>query len=394
MRRTSITYRCLLPVFTGCLLSSCIEPFEVTFRDFESALVIDATLTNELKQQKILISRTYRFEDEGAAGVSGATVQVVSEDGSRYDFTETDSGTYVSSEVFAAQTNVGYTLLVGTKDGQEYTSDIARTSGTSKIDSLYAQRVSNDFGEEGMGMFLNASNLDSDTNFYRYEYEETYKIIAPEWNPVELDVDEEIDPPGIFFTTRSLGERVCYGSNSSNKIILASTENLNEGRISNFMVHFVDRNNYILSHRYSILVRQYSQSTRAHDFYETLNNFSNSESLFSETQPGFLEGNISPIGNQDEKVLGYFNVVNVDEKRIFFNYEDFFPGERLPPYVDPCREGAPGIGLIDLVRWDLVKYVRDNEGEFPGAGPYVTVPEVCGDCTVLGSSEIPEFWID
>ena len=59
------------------------------------------------------------------------------------------------------------------------------------------------------------------------------------------------------------------------------------------MVRFINRNNYIISHRYSILVRQFVQSNEAFTFYETLNDLSRNESLFSETQPGFLAGNVS-----------------------------------------------------------------------------------------------------
>ena len=137
-------------------------------------------------------------------------------------------------------------------------------------------------------------------------------------------------------------------------------------------------------------------SQTAYRFYETLKNFATSESLFSETQPGYLIGNIISQKDRNEKVLGYFDVASVDEKRIFFNYVDFFPGESLPPYVSPCEIIAPLRGfLIDQVRYNLVKYVKDYDGEnLYRPGPYIVVDRVCGDCTVLGPSEAPEFWID
>jgi hypothetical protein len=174
------------------------------------------------------------------------------------------------------------------------------------------------------------------------------------------------------------------------------------------MVRFINRDNYIITHRYSILVRQLVQSPEAYTFFETLNDFSGSESLFSETQPGFLQGNVYSSDNPDEKVLGYFDVASVSQQRIFFDYEDFFPGEPLPPYVDNCTPFAPNIFgvtsgpvpeefipcvLKPMVELGLVSYLRDNKDEIEG-GPYIVVPRVCGDCTELGSNQIPEFWTE
>ena len=143
------------------------------------------------------------------------------------------------------------------------------------------------------------------------------------------------------------------------------------------------------------------QSNEAYAFFETLRDFSGSESLFSETQPGFLAGNISSLDNESEKVLGYFDVASVTEQRIFFNYSDFFPNEELPPYINPCRESAPVLinqggecVLSKIVDNNQVRYVDVNSRPEVGPGPFIVVTRVCGDCTVLGGLEIPDFWIE
>ncbi len=372
----------------------CIEEFNAEFADFESTLVIEATITDEYKPQEVLLSRTYRIQDEDIQMEAGAVVSVVSSDGQEFLFQEQDQGKYVSNTSFAALPQLTYQLAVETQDGKSYSSTAMGLPEVARLDSVYAKRFTNDLGENGMGIFVDASVPSGTTSaFYRYEYEETYKIVAPFWDPVELEV-VETPSPHIVKVPRSLDERVCYASFDSNRIILADTEDLDGDSAENILVRFIPSNDYIISHRYSILVRQYSLSTQAHAFFETLNEFSTNESVFSETQPGFLQGNVS--GNTDnEKVLGYFDVVNVDEKRIFFNYSDFYPMEDLPPYVDPCQFNTPTIGLIDLVRWDWVKYIDDNYiGSGLGSGPYITVPQVCGDCTALGTSEVPDFWIE
>ncbi|WP_298790034.1 DUF4249 domain-containing protein [uncultured Allomuricauda sp.] len=388
-------YRCELALLAFLPFTGCIEPFETEFIEFEDAFVVDATITDEMKQQEINLTRTYRFQDDGPSGESDALISVVDGQGNSYAFQETDSGNYRSNVAFAATPDTDYQLLITSASGKRYSSSLMRLPSTNQIDSIYAQRITNDFGEDGMGIFVNTSNSSETTNFYRFEYEETYKVIAPRWIPKELEV-VETTPPSVIIVPRSLEERVCYPSRMSNGLILTDTEDFESGRVSNFMVRFIDSDNYILSHRYSILVKQYTHTLEAYTFLETLNEFSTSESVFSETQPGFLEGNISSLEDSNEKVLGFFNVSAVDEKRIFFNYEDFFPGAALPPYINPCVESAPFNGLFDLIRWDLIKYIKDNEGEFTSdnSGPYVTVPQVCGDCTILGPSEVPDFWTE
>ncbi|MGX1929972.1 DUF4249 domain-containing protein [Flagellimonas sp. 2504JD4-2] len=394
MRNGFEKYGKLLILFAAWPLTSCIEPFDTEFIDFEDAFVVNATITDEMKQQEIKLTRTFRFQDDGPSGESGASISVSDSNGNTYAFVETGSGNYRSNVAFATVPDTDYQLLITSATGRRYSSSLMRLPSANDIDSLYAQRITNDLGEDGMGIFVNTSNPSETNNFYSYEYEETYKVIAPRWIPEELEVVETTEPPSVIIVPRSLDERVCYPTNISNNFILTDTEDLEMGRISNFMIRFIASNDFILSYRYTILVRQFAHSPEAFNFLETLNEFSSNESLFSETQPGFLEGNIASVDNPDEKVLGYFNVSAVDERRIFFNYEDFYPGEALPPYVNPCRENAPIIGLLDLIRWDLIKYIEDNNGEIQPGGPYITVPQVCGDCTILGPSEIPEFWTE
>lgn len=372
----------------------CIEEFNAEFTDFESVLVIEATITDEIEPQEIVLSRTYEFQQEEIVRESDARVTVLSSDGTEFLFQEQEKGKYVSNISFAALPDLTYQLSVETQDGKSYNSATMNLPKTAELESVYAKRFTNDFGENGMGIFVDTSISGSTSGFYRYEYEETYKIIAPFWDPVELEVVEST-PPNIIKVPRSLDERICYTTFDSNRIILADTKDLDGNVAQNVLIRFIPSDDYIISHRYSILVRQYSMSARAHEFFETLNEFSTNESLFSETQPGFLEGNVFSVNSSNEKVLGYFDVVNVDEKRIFFNYSDFYPNEDLPPYVDPCQLNTPTIGLIDLVRWDWVKYVDDNYIDSGlGSGPYITVPQVCGDCTALGTSEVPDFWIE
>lgn len=389
-------------VLVAMCIYGCIEPFETTFEDFESAIVVEATITNKMERQRVFLTRTYEFEDDGPSAETNANIKVSAGE-NIYMFQESSPGVYVSQQEFAAQANITYQLLVETQDGRSYSSGERTLTQATQIDEVRATRITNNLGEEGIGIFVDSFDPAGSSVNYRYQYEETFKIIAPNWIPLDL---EKVPPEeatricDVRIVPDSYSGETCFRTDFSNAIIQTNTGDLEEDRVSNFMVRFVNRNNYIISHRYSILVRQFVQSNAAYNYYETLNEFSGNDSFFSQTQPGFLEGNVSSDTNRDEKVLGYFDVASVTEQRIFFDYEDLFPGENLPPYLEPCVFNSPPLSrgsppvcvLSSMVENNLVRYVDNNESPGEMEGPYKVVPRVCGDCTEIGNVNPPEFW--
>ncbi|PWL38745.1 DUF4249 domain-containing protein [Flagellimonas aquimarina] len=371
---------------------SCIEPFEAKFEDFESIVIVEATITDKLGQQRIFLTRTFEFDDDGPFPESNATVRVEG-GGNVFTFQESTPGVYLSTQAFVAEPNIEYQLLIETQNGRSYSSEQMTLTQNTQIDALQAERITNDLGEDGVAILVDSFDATGNSLNYLYQYEETYKIIAPDWAPLDYVIQNQDGIEILELLPRSLDEQTCYRTVASNSIILTNTSNLSEDRVSNYMVRFIGSNNYILSHRYSILLKQFVLSNAAYTFYERLNLFSENESLFSENQPGFLEGNISSEDSR-EKVLGFFSVSSVSEERIFFDYEDFFPDERLPEYVDPCNPSGINAGLLEQVRANVVKYFGIIEDNVTGEVKNAVVPRVCGDCTVLGSSEIPEFWIE
>ena len=390
-----ITAFCLVSLF------GCVEEFEPETITFESALVVEATITDELKTQEVKLSRTFEFEAEGPEAERNANVRVRDDQGNSFTFNEVSPGIYQSATEFNAMSGRSYSIQITTNNGRSYSSEPTQLPVSTQLDSLYAERIVNSDGQDGVGIFVDSFDPTGDSQNYRYTYEETYRIIAPRWNPFALEPDQEDERScAVFIVPRVLDEQVCYATDLSNDIIQIETNGFDQDRVSRFMVRFLSNQNYIISHRYTIKVRQLIQSDASFTFYQTLNEFSGTESLFSSTQPGFLNGNITSDDNEEEKVLGYFEVATVDEKRIFFNYEDFYPGEPLPPYVNACLESAPvianesGCVLRPIVEANLIRFASENSNAPSNEGPYRVVPRVCGDCTELGGTEVPEFWVE
>ncbi len=371
----------------------CVEPFELETEVFESALVIEATITNELKHQQVKLSRTYRLEEDVSPKESNARVTVIDDAQNEFLFEETNPGIYTSLSPFQALPQRIYSLHIETEDGRTYSSQPAALVTGGKITDLYATRTQNSRGEDGIALLVNSVNESGSEDYYRYEYEETFEIFAP----IKKGFDLILEDNELVLVEKTKEEYRCFKTFESQEVVLANTTSLTEDRLEGFLVRFIQQGNPIISHRYSALVRQYAVSQEVYIFYETLKELSQSESLFSQTQPGFLNGNIFSEENpEEEKVLGYFSVSQVTEKRVFFSFEDFFSeDEDRPSYISdlcPVSEPLPQEPkLKEMIRSGNAKfYERVPVGFIPPF--YRVVRAECVDCTLTGTNKVPEFW--
>lgn len=412
----------------GCVNE--IEP-ELIQSVSEGSLVVDARITDEEKRHTIFLSRTFDFENPQPVFESGAKVQVVDESGIVIDFPEISPGNYCTKNPIALVSGKFYVLEIVTSDGVRYTSD--KSYLPKKVDTMniWAEQKVNDNNESGIAILVNTDAGEETLHYFRYEYEETYQVIPPDFNPFEWDeVDydyfcEDDDAWEVTITRRSEPADVCFATNKSNALILASTPSLNSKGLERFPVRFLRSDNYAISHRYSILVKQYHHDVNAASFYSSLDDFSSSENIFSNVQPGKLEGNITVQNSDRAVVFGYFELSSYSEKRMFFNYEDFYPNQPLPPYIISCDfvgepalyprgfhvteidgklviDGTSSSPLMDAILAGTIGFIGENEdyltgdenGILIGRAPYYVKPIGCVDCRVYGENRVPEFWIE
>ncbi len=390
--------------FLLLFLLGCIKPYEGKVGDFDDVLVVNAKITNELKNQEVFLSRSYRFEDTGAGPEQNASVQVLA-NGNPYPFEEFEPGKYRSVAPFAAESNIDYELEITTENNGSYRSDAMQLPPIASIGTVSAERFINNKGVEGIGIFVDSDDPTGQAKYYYFDYLETYKIIAPYWSPYDAVVLFEGETMfALNVIQREREEHTCYGTDTAKSIVLQSTLGLSEDRIGHLNVRFLDRDDYKLTYRYSILVRQYVQNPETFSYYETLKGLTDpSQNIFSEDQPGFLAGNVVSLEDPNENVAGFFEVSSVSEKRIFFNWEDFFPGEEKPPYYLTCQQVAPNTegtlgnrALLNAIYEDRLRFYDYNRNPSapPLDGPFLMVRPECGDCTVLGSNKVPDFWTD
>ena len=388
------TDRFLILMILGILGQSCTEPFPIKTRNFESILVVQATLTDENIQHQVLLSRSYELEGGGPKFESNAQVTVRDDAQNTYNFQESLPGTYISTQAFAAQPGRTYRLFVNTADGHSYSSTGEQLPQSVPIDTLYAEKKTNVDNVEGVGFFVDSQDPTGKSKYYRYTYEETYKVIAPYWTSQELIIVSD-NPPELELVRRETEARNCYKTQVSTNIVLANTSGYAQNRIVHFPVRFIPSDDYMLRNRYSILVKQYTQSVEAHNYLKTLAEFSGSESPFTENQPGFIDGNITSDQDMNEKVIGFFEISSLSTKRAFINFRDIFKEERYPNYPFGCQIDT----LPSMERPSIYEAVKYDNWLYAGSLPpprngYLMVYKPCGDCTFWADNQKPDFWID
>lgn len=379
------------------LVHSCVEPYEFKSEVFDSALVVEGTITNEEKNQEIMISRTYRLEEEGPVPLRNADVWVEDDTGRIYNFEERSPGKYFSVAPFKAEEGRSYKLEFSTESGENYISDPAQFSGNTIIEDVYAQPGGNIEGEPGVEILVNSRGNPGSSGYYRYEYEETYKIVSPYFKSEDIILNDE---GNVELVPKSREEYTCYKTDPSRNIVVSNTNDLNQDNVQGELLRFLRRDNPVFAHRYSILVKQYGISREAYSFYQSLKDLSESESLFSQIQPGYLAGNIHSHDKPDENVLGFFSVSSVTEKRAYFNYTDFYslndgPRPTFSPY---CPQEFPRTfgSLVEKINSPALRFFEDKGVSPPSNEPtrYVFVRAECVDCNLVGSNIVPEFWED
>ena len=416
----------LLLLIGSIFTFSCAEPYALQTDTYESALVIEATLTDELKFQEIKLSRTYKLEEDGPDPETNAIVYVTDSNGNQYDFIR-NGDTYISQQEFKALPNVNYRLHVVTSDGKTYTSSNEKINSLTSIDELIAEVGLNQSGETGVKIIAKSTKTSQNTEYYRYKYEETNKIIAPQWID-KRGVAVFVDPPPANYTDSTgyvymepwpYEAKTCYATENSKEIAISNTS-LNSDNTSLDLVRFLNKTDYKIANRYSINVSMYNESLAAYNFYDALKKASTSGSLLSQYQPGFYGGNIKNANSPNEKIIGFFDVVHVSRKRIFFNFEELFPNQQKPdyPYYCPeitpfneadfkhlycyCYRGNPNANTnpcpIDppCARDYILGSIRDRVKAVYSIRPDVAylVNIQCGDCTSFSSNVRPSFWID
>lgn len=371
------------------LLGGCIYEYNPNIEGSSNALVINGKVTDQEGYQYIEISRSIGPNDPLVERpVSNYTVEIQDDEGNGFPGAEMEPGLYgcwMDQEYLAPGKR--YRLIVTSNKGNLYVSDFDELLPCPDIDSITfefqeKQTETPDLTYRGLQFFVNTDCSGEYAKNFRWEMEETWEYHAEYEILAYYDGRIHESLPGLA----TYDYFYCWQSGKVHSIYTYSTQNLTSGQIRNYPLHFVSNQSERLRIKYSTLVKQFSLSREAYQFWNIIDQQSKQSGELYETQPAQIHGNIHPQDEDGEEVVGLFYATSVKEKRIF---------------VQPAMATwKPDCDLYGLSRSELMELLATyTQYQYPvylyvlDMGVYDFADQECFDCRRRGgTTEPPDFW--
>lgn len=400
-----------ITVFIIITLCTCIDPYSPQLKGYNSLLVVEGLITNENASYEVKLSKTKQTQNLVPEKVSDAVVTITDETGINIMLMNLGNGLYkTDSTVFTGVIGRTYTLHILTHDGKEYESAPSAMLPVSEIDSLYYGKdvgFSNNQSEthQGISIYLDSKEGDAINNYFRWEYEETWKFRLPSIKRANYINDTTIIPIIDI-------KEFCWKQKKSTEILVQSNSQQQEGHIIKVPITFIasdlsDR----LTIQYSILVKQYSISEKEFQFWDNLKKVNESNGDIFGSQPFSVLSNIANVQDKNELVLGYFQVSAVNQKRKDITFMELLK-LNLPLFHYPCTRIStspgdyctpPAMGCVPPTwdelnqMWTAAKYFFIEPDYIPETKKLrhlIFATAICSDCELSGTLVKPSFWID
>jgi hypothetical protein len=365
-----------------------------------SFLVVEGYINSGTGPTTITLSRTTKLSD--TAMILYETKAVVRIEGKTnttpIPLTETTKGVYTRSQLTLNPADQ-YRLYIKTANGKEYVSTYSTVRSTPPIDSI--SWVKN---TDGLQIYANTHDPSGNTRYYQFFYNETWEFRMPYTSSLKLGY---LPPsPPIFPNPRKFVAYLdsatwsydstifkCWKTNALKGIEIISTEQLSQDVVSLKPLVFIENGSWKLSQLYTIHVRQRALSKEAYNFFEQVRK--NTEQLGSifDAQPSDNNGNIRCITNAEELAIGFIEVTQEREQRIWISQAQL-GGWRWN------RNCAAEISVVnqddslDVVTTGQMMLTNPDIILQPSgriARAFAAAVE-CVDCRKLGTNVKPPFW--
>ncbi|RZJ79483.1 MAG: DUF4249 domain-containing protein [Flavobacterium sp.] len=363
-----------------CLIA-CKESFSPDVSTLNNnILVVEGFINIGGDSTKFKLSRTVVVADKNVGNPeSGATVTVESDANDSFPLTElaTKKGTYGTSPLNLSSSKK-YRLRIRSTKGNVYLSDFVEVKTTPEI-----EEIGWDAKPDELQIFVNTKDVSKNSVYYRWEFEETWIFYAKFQSSLIWNGQQAV------YRTAEQNIFQCWGSENSNKIILGSSAKLSDDVIFQQPLILIPSHSEKLTERYSILVKQYTLTREAFEFWQNLKK--NTETLGSvfDVQPSQLTGNIRSQDNAKEPVIGFVSVGNVETKRVYIEKKD------VPDYKLAIDNVCVEPVLVQEISGSDFKLTFSNGSNIPISvapnGLYASSRR-CADCTIRGTNKKPTFW--
>ncbi len=273
-------------------------------------------------------------------------------------------------------TSKQYRLRIATSEGKIYQSAVLTCKVTPQIDSL-TFRVK----DGGFQVYANTHDNSNNSRYYTWDFDETWEIRSayPSYYEVKDGQIVNRDP--------SINISRCWMYDTSNRILLGTTERLATDRISQAPLIYIKGSAQRVQELYSILVRQYALTKEAYLYLDNIRKNTEQIGTIFDPQPSELKGNIECVSNPGESVIGFISAGTVVQKRMFISKTDK-PIGRDWMFQHFCETFW---STADSVRYRgglIIDQARDENGR----EGYSMSTARCIDCRLTGSNIKPSYW--
>jgi hypothetical protein len=376
----------ILPfVVLACLLlNGCVEPFEFSSNKYDNFLVVDGLFTNAAGPFSVKLSRTYQYNSHSETFEQGAIVKILDDLGNTISLKEGAKGIYKTDSATQGVVGRKYKLFIQTKDGESYESSFDEIIPVPPIDSLYYTYKKMDNPEdasnpiEGVQVYVETHDPGNISKHYKWDYEESWKIILP-------------------FSV-SLYPDVCYESATSSTFMIEDATRLSENKIKNHPLYYISNQTNRLCFKYCSKIKQYSLSENAFNYFNQIIEVNNHNGSLYDVPPSPVYGNINCISNPSLKCLGYFQVSGESSKVIVVDKANDLSIKFMyvPNGFTYCElADVPTSDFLQIQQLIKKGYVfiyqyfngKDQENHSVYANSIK-----CVDCALSGSVNPPSYW--
>jgi hypothetical protein len=357
----------ILLLVIGCSVEFIPDPEEN-----KEQLVVEGMITDQNRINRIRLSGSLPVgKPLVRKPVKGAVVTITDENAIITTLKESPAGTYSTDSLsFRGRVGGSYSLTIKINN-VTYETDFIEMKPVPPVNSLYykkevitASRDTN-YVDEGCRIYVDSYDPSGNCLFFRWDYAETWEYRIP----------------------YAVTNKVCWVTERSDEILIKNTSLYSQARVSKFPVLFISNSGDRLKETYSILVNQYSLNESEFDFWERVQNISQKVGNLYDISPMAIPSNIKCCENPEERVLGYFSVSAVTQKRLFI--KDHFFG--LPHFFIYCATDTI-TGKLPETGLNKDYWVIEDYGDEPLPFWVITTYRECADCTTRGTSVMPSFW--
>jgi len=385
MKRKSIYWFILLALVPYACKEKYMPNVKSTLKGY---LVVEGFINAGGGTTSIQLSRTTGLDSIYFHTEPGAQVSVQSDNGLDFPLTEQADGKYIL-DGFTADPSRQYRLHIHTSEGKDYLSEFSQAKTTPPIDSVSWKTTSDD-----LNIYVTTHDPQKNTLYYQWTYKETWIYRTP----YESDYIYEHDSVKIRPYDQLLPQ-TCWGTDSSNRILVGSSAKLTDDLIYEFPMTSIPftLNNKLFS-RYSILVKQFALTKDWYDWKQKVKKNTEQLGTIFDPQPSETGGNFTCENDPSEPVIGFVGCTTETEKRIFIERAEIYNiTQHIPSGFEDCgqvsiKNNPDSIGgLFDIGFWLIT-------GIVPGPGPshidrVLGSAARCADCRLSGGSpDKPAFW--